>query len=148
MTLRLAVCPSWEDGFGVEIVEQRSASVVQPSSASYVIRTKGLSGSSIVSAAELAALFSPLRTSQILTADDAAPIPELVRSVRVGIPTQEWVTCDDTPISLSIECGDLYLALQWNSEPPAEWHGINELVAHLSALYPLYRHQKTNDRNG
>lgn len=146
MILRLAVCPSWNDGFGVEIVEQRSVSVEQSSSVSYVIRTKGLSGSSVISAAELEALFSPLRTSQVLTADDAAPIAELVRSIRVGIPTQEWVTYDGTTTSLSIECGDLYFALQWNPEPPAEWNGVGELVAYLSSLYPLYRHQRADDR--
>lgn len=153
MILRLAVCPSFSgDGFAVELSEQLVASVSsaganQDREPSYVIKTKGLGGHSIVSAAQLESLFSPLRTSQTLAPADAAPLRSLVRAVQVGIPSQSWVTCDGIPTSLSIHCGDLLLALEWNPEPPSEWLGVSELAAYVASLYPLYRLQPANDRN-
>lgn len=155
MILRLAVCPSFEDGFAVEIARRTQANP------NYVIRTKDLSRPSFVSAGQLEGLFwgeilthndaasIPEFVCPALTPAEAAPIPELVRNVRVGIPSyeEEWITFDGTFTSLSITSSGLTLALEWNLEPPLEWRGIRELAAHLSSLYPLYRRQMTNDRS-
>lgn len=143
MNICLAVCPSFDEGFALEI-DQRGIQAVPEGgtadTAEYIIKTKALGRDAFVRVAQLESLFSPVRTSQPIHRDDAAPLMDLVLGIRVSPTRAAWATCDGTPTALSIERGDMLIALEWNSGSPSPWPGVDELVAYLGRLFLLYRH--------
>lgn len=136
MRLALTVCPSFREGFGVEVSDRHD-----PLRGSYhVIKTRWFDTDSHVRVEKQAEIFGRLRTEQELDAVDVEALSTLVGAVVVSPPEEEWMYMDGTLLALSIERGAVRIDLEWNSEADDAWGGVNELVEFLADLYDRYRH--------